>query len=132
MNRIILNILLSAISALSFLSCNSYSKTRVKFTEIDLAIQDTMMFYSKHFFSLKEDLINFSSNYVKIDKQDNLLPWVYHTSIMNVDTGRKYNLDLGTNQPYVIKDGYLYIPEVEDILFCDTINKCYFIKIKLP
>lgn len=127
-----MHILLYGFLALSDLSCNSYSKTRVRFTEVDMAIQDTMMFYSKHYFSLKEDVINYSSNYVKIDKQDKFLPWVYHTTIMNVETGRMYNLDLGTNLPYVIKDGFLYIPEIEDILFCDTINKCYFIKIKLP
>jgi hypothetical protein len=132
MKKYILPILSYGVLALSYLSCNSYSKTRVRFTEVDMSIQDTMMFYSKHYFSLKEHVINYSSNYVIIDKQDILLPWVYHTAIMNVETGKKYDLDLGTNLPYVIKDGYLYIPEIEDILFCDTINKCYFIKIKLP
>jgi hypothetical protein len=32
----------------------------------------------------------------------------------------------------IIKDGYLYIPEEDDILFCDTINESFFLKIRLP
>ena len=132
MKTFFLNMLLYAIIALSIISCHSYSKERVRFDEVDIAIQDTMLFFSQHYFSLKDNIINYSSNYVKIDKQDRLFPWVYHKSIMNVESGKKYDIDLGSNLPHVIKDGYLYIPEIDDILFCDTITRCYFIKIKLP
>ena len=118
MKTFFLNMLLYAIIALSIISCHSYSKERVRFDEVDIAIQDTMLFFSQHYFSLKDNIINYSSNYVKM--------------IMNVESGKKYDIDLGSNLPHVIKDGYLYIPEIDDILFCDTITRCYFIKIKLP
>ena len=43
-----------------------------------------------------------------------------------------YHMSDGSYATNLIKDGYLYIPEEDDILFCDTINESFFLKIRLP
>ena len=118
--------------AVCSMSCSNHSTERVKFTDIDKSIQDTLLYLTKHYFSLEDDLINFSNDYVKIVKQDWLIPWNYHLSIKNIKNGKQYKISNNAAIPRIIKDGYLYIPEEDDILFCDTINESFFLKIRLP
>jgi len=117
------------------MSCSNHSTERVKFTDLDKSIQDTLLYYTEHHLSIEydlDDLINFSNDYEVIVKQDKLMAWVYHSSIKNIKNGKQYKISKDAAIPLIIKDGYLYIPEEDDILLSDTINECFFQKIRLP
>lgn len=127
-------VMLSLLAVCS-MSCSNHSTERVKFTDLDKSIQDTLLYYTEHHLSIEydlDDLINFSNDYEVIVKQDKLMAWVYHSSIKNIKNGKQYKISKNAAIPLIIKDGYLYIPEEDDILLSDTINECFFQKIRLP